>query len=160
MNILSRLFASLRRKKPEPARPAVIEPSQPWPRATRQGQVPPVRNPSQPTRRTHAAPTVVVKQAKWCSYCRKDTHNDSECHSTRPAYQSDGYEPMSLHGLSSWRHEPAPSPEPERFTSGGDGDFGGGGASYSWGDSSSSDSSSSCSSDSSSSDSSSSCSSD
>ena len=22
--------------------------------------------------------------SKWCYYCRKDTHNDAECHSTRP----------------------------------------------------------------------------
>lgn len=160
MNILSRLLASLRRKKPEPSRPAIIEPSQPWPRAARQGQVPPVRNPPPPPRRTHVAPSVVVKQAKWCSYCRKDTHNDSECHSTRPAHRAGDDMPMSLYGLSSWRHEPAPAPTPERFTSGGGGDFGGGGASSAWGDSSSSDSSSSCSSDSSSSDSSSSCSSD
>ena len=21
---------------------------------------------------------------KWCSYCEEDTHNDSECHCTRP----------------------------------------------------------------------------
>lgn len=78
----------------------------------------------------------------------------------RHATTADDDASLSLHGLSSWRHEPTSTPAPDRFVSGGGGDFGGGGASYSWGDSSSSDSSSSCSSDSSSSDSSSSCSSD
>jgi hypothetical protein len=26
-----------------------------------------------------------MTEKKWCSYCGKDSHNDSECHCTRPA---------------------------------------------------------------------------
>lgn len=26
-----------------------------------------------------------MSEQKWCHYCRKDNHNDSECSSTRPS---------------------------------------------------------------------------